>query len=133
MIIIIMIIMIMIITIMIIIIIIIIIITELYWKQLNLQLKDENKQLVIFTILNSIFENIYTIKIKKLNYMINYYNSNNSDKKIMLIPMLTIVTSNLTTLRISVKNSVILTSFKPYIRRYLQRLNNNNNNNNNYI
>ena len=37
--------------------------------------------------------------------------------------ILTIVTINLTTLRISIKNSVIQTTFKPYIRRYLQRLN----------
>ena len=34
-----------------------------------------------------------------------------------------IVTIYLTTLRISIKQSVILPTFKPYIRRYLQRLN----------
>ena len=55
--------------------------------------------------------------------MINYYNSNNSNKNIyIIILILTIVTINLTTLRISIKNSVILTTFKPYIQRYLQRL-----------
>ena len=37
--------------------------------------------------------------------------------------MLTIVTINLTTLRISIKNAVIFTTYKSYIRRYLQRLN----------
>ena len=39
-----------------------ILITELYWKHLNLTtLRMKIKQLVIFTILNYIFENIYTI------------------------------------------------------------------------
>ena len=45
-----------------IIIIIIIVITELYWKHLNLTiLRMKIKQLVVFAILNYIFENIYTI------------------------------------------------------------------------
>ena len=37
--------------------------------------------------------------------------------------MLIIVSINLTILRISIKRLVIFTTFKPYIRRYLQILN----------
>ena len=39
--------------------------------------------------------------------------------------MLIIVTINLIILRISIKQLVIFTTFKPYIRIYLQRLNKN--------
>ena len=42
---------------------------------------------------------------------------------LILILILIIVTINLTTLRISIKNSVIFTTFKPYIQRSLQRSN----------
>ena len=60
----------------IIIVVVIIVITGLYWKHLNLTiLRMKKKQLVMFAILNYIFENIYTIK-KHPNYMIaikNYF------------------------------------------------------------
>ena len=49
----------------IIIVVVIIVITELNWKHLNLTiLRMKIKQLVVFAILNYIFENIYTIKKK---------------------------------------------------------------------
>ena len=42
--------------------------------------------------------------------------------------LIIIVTINLTILRISIKQLVIFTTFKPYFQRYLQRLNKNNKN-----